>query len=170
MSEKISKDPSDFLQVRVEIPPPVREIRFTVPEPLKAGTLKALEDIRALFGSKGQYWITGDAHQHLEVGDDHPDTGRTLTKELNRYCLIGGVKAVDGAYEGIARAAIALAILEYEGDREERLDEVEDEDGGYSLQDELLDDDHIINFNDGKTTFKDICAVLKLARKLVESA
>lgn len=170
MTKTISKDPSVFLRVKVEIPEPIKDITFTVPAALKAGALKALDDIRALFGPSGQYWTTDEEHEKYAVGDEHPDTGKILTKELNRYCLIGGVRAIDGAYEGIARAAIALAILDYTKGRSERLDNVYDEDEGESLQDDLLGNGHITTWNDDDATWKDVKAVLKLAKKLVTEA
>lgn len=170
MSKPISKDPSAFLRVRVEVSPPVKDIIFTVPAILKPGALKALDDIRSLFGLKGQNWITGTEVEHYEKGDEHPETGKTLTRTFDGYCLIGSIRKINGRYEGIARAAIALAILEYRELRKDKLDGVTDEEGGSDLQDELLDTEFITSYNDDEATWKDISAVLKRAKKLVQQA
>lgn len=169
MAKLNPKEPSDFLKVRVEIPEPTKEILFTVPAAMKAGALKALSDIRVLFGPSGQYWIQGDEHETFNVGDLHPITEKPIKKAFDGYCLIGGIHAVDGRYEGIARAAISLAILEYQEQRETELNDVEDVDDGESLQSKLLDSDHITYFNDW-VGWKSINAVLKLAVKLVKEA
>lgn len=94
------------------VPPSEGEVRFVVSAKYKAGAIKALDAIRALFGKNGQNWITGDMHLSLDKGELHPKTYKPLRQAFDGYCLIGGVRAVDGKYEAIAQIAIALAIVE----------------------------------------------------------
>lgn len=165
MKKKLNgKDPYNFLV----IPKPV--MRFVVPANMKVGGCKALDDILMLFGPGGKNWIKGEEHEHYAAGETR-EVGRqvtVLTKAFDGFCLIGGVKKVDGAYEGIARVALALAIAQYDKATAKRLGAYQDPD---EIKDQLVDEGVVTNFNDAKKVkFADICKVVILAKKLVRAA
>lgn len=154
----------DHFLVRPEpVPPP--PLRFVVPTNMKAGALKALDDILMLFGPGGRNWITGDGHLKFEKGDLHPVTNKEIRQAFDGFCLIGAVEKVDGAYEGIARLAIAWTIAE-----REKLVDLDDPYYADESVDVLTDAETITKFNDEQTRFKEIKAVVVAAKKLVRDA
>lgn len=155
--------------VKLIQPEPVpTEIKLVIPAKEKPGVLKALGDIRSLFGKNGQNWIQGQEHEHYEPGEEHPDTGKTLRTAFDGYCLIGGVYAVDGRYEQAARGAIALAIAERE---ELALSDPEYGDDVVDAHDRITNDVEIITtFNDENADWPAIKAVLARAKVLVKTA
>jgi hypothetical protein len=159
---------TNFLKVT---PPPkvTATFRFVVPVKYKAGTLKALDSIRNLFGKDGQNWITGSEQEEYEVGDEHPRTEETITKAFTGYCLVGGVHEVDGIYEELAQAAISLAIIK-RTEIDLGLDELDADEVEYTVHDKIMDTSTIIDFNDSTATWNDIKAVLKLAKEIVKKA
>lgn len=150
-----------YLVVPEPEPPPMP--RLVIPAGEKAGVLAALQDIRNLFGKNGQNWITGQEHLHIEPKDRHPETGEQLRQAFDGYCLIGGVREVDGRYENAARLAIAFAIAEREG----LLNEDDEPEVNAGI---LTDENTIIDFNDRDASWDDIKAVLTRAKQLVRNA
>jgi hypothetical protein len=141
--------------------------RFVVPASMKPGALKTLDDILMLFGPGGENWIKGMEHRSYDVGDWDSYNRREVTKAFDAFCLIGGVQEVDGAYEGIARLAISLAVIQYDGATARKAAKWSVD----TFVDCVADGEVIPDFNDLKSVkFADIKAVVRLARKLVLKA
>lgn len=115
----------------------------------RKGALKALGEIRDAFGPRGQYWARGV----YGVGPID-SAGREIIGVFDNMCLSGAASLVDGSYEGIARAAITLAIL----------GKLQEDIGGSG-------DYYITHFNDRPgTAWKDVRKVLAKAKKIVSAA
>lgn len=146
---------SKYLTVPViKITPP----RLRLNQKAKTGTLATLTAIKNLFGPAGENWIKGAEH-------------RTIN-DIHKYCLIGAVKEVNGAYEGIAHAAISLAIMHLFPDLV-----TYGEYSPYGVEEAVTDEGTVTEFNDrrrsGKkkgTSWADTKRVLAKARQLVQAA
>lgn len=140
-------------------PPPPDEVILVIPKGEKTGALKAISDIRKLFGPKGENWIRGAEHRRV-LRKVHSRTGQVIQKQFDTFCLIGGIKHVDGKYENAARTAIALAIHEFT----KSLDLDEAADTGDKNRARSI----IVNFNDSTGKNRGWPAVKKvLARAVV---
>lgn len=157
------RQPDSFLVV-----PPQPNPIFVVPANLKVGACQTLDNILMLFGSKGQNWIKGEEYEHTNAGEYSDSRQKVLQKAFDGFCLIGGVKKVDGKYEGAARVALALAITQYHAPTAKRVAKESDPELVQAL---LVNEYTITDFNDDRAVkFADIRAVVKLAKKLIRKA
>jgi hypothetical protein len=133
----------------------------------KQGALKALADISNLFGENGEHWTQGSYKETYNPGEVNPITPEEkLTREFNRYCLVGGIREVDGTYEYLARVAIAVAIGE--GAEQVILPAEDIDEDRYENDTDL--EGSIISFNDRESTeWPDIQRVLTEAKELLEN-
>lgn len=159
------RQPASFLVL------PPQQPTFVVPANLKVGACQTLDNILMLFGSKGQNWIKGDEYEHTNAGEYSNSRLKVLRKAFDGFCLIGGVKKVDGQYEGAARVALALAITQYHKPTAEMVATQVAKRDSECISALLMDEYTIISFNDdSKVKFSDIRAVVKLAKKLIQEA
>jgi hypothetical protein len=151
------------------------QVRLAISADLKKGTIQALDDIKALFGPGGSNWIKTQEHIRLKKGDYIGNIqpwkkGQEVQKAFDGFCLMGGIRKVDGRYEHIARLALTLAIKDAITESNKRLAKNQLD------PDDVLNDiddggDAIVDFNDSeKTTWKDIKRVLARAKQLVKKA
>lgn len=144
----------------------------------KAGVLKTLDDIQALFGPNGEYW-TKDEYK-IPTG----------VEDIYAFCLSGAAKEVDGPFELAAYVAIDMAIRQEQGTPadlevsvqgflEDAIDDIDDADELSAAVDnyeqgEIVDnygsDGIITNYNDTSADWPAIVRVLDRARDIVRSA
>lgn len=125
-----------------------RGTRLSIDKKDKAGILKTLDAIRALFGSQGQNWIQ----------NSYKSTATRSGKDVHTFCLVGAAREANGKYEAQAHAALAVAMEQYF--------EMESEDADLSSADAV-----IIQGNDSfASSWRDISAVIKKAKGLVAKA
>jgi hypothetical protein len=125
-------------------------IQLCIPASEKKGTLKCIDAIQGLFGKGGKHWI--------QTGDE-----KIKVDGIEKFCLVGAAKEVNGKYESAARAAISLAIAQM---FPKKYDLTED-----LVECEVADSSTITEFNDkDRTNWKTILQVLKNARKLVRES
>lgn len=154
---KSQNDPENtdnyYIDEFIDMVPKLRPVTKAV----RDGSLKALDAIEAAFGPKGEYWIKGDYGRHAVTDEDENGDNETIDDVFNGMCLSGAAALVNGKYESVARAALSLAIADYEDNLAE---------AAYGEADLIL-----TSFNDNEqTTWKDIKEVFKGAKKIVASA
>lgn len=157
------------------IPPTEMQVQLVIPEKEKPAVISTLGEIRKLFGPQGQYWIRGSMNETSTYNDTR---GMEFEKQMDMFCLVGGVKKVDGKSEYPARLAISLAIDEWMVKRDVYDDGWSDGDTAESVREETLgnlstptgQETAIINFNDDHADWDDVKWVLSRAKKLVQKA
>lgn len=154
----------------LRVTPPVEaKMELVIPVKEKPAVLKTLGEIRKLFGPKGQYWIQSSLH---EYDNYNGTTGQTFQKQMDMFCLVGGVNHVDGRAEYPARVAIALAIDEWETERgnDDRFESSNYDNAVEALSTKMGQEDVIVGFNDDHASWNDVKAVLARAKVLVKKA